>query len=479
MTKPTITIACICHNGAIGENNNLIFRNKTDMKFFRETTISAPEGKRNAVIMGRKTFESFPGILIGRLNCIISNTLSECMGEDLIISKNIKKIHDELLLNDSIHKIYIIGGNSIYKYFMDHTLTTHLILTEINNPEDTYGDTFFPEVNFKNYTLIDTVSLLDVPVKNNVTKKKEIIDYEIKYYENIITNMDHQEYEYLNVLQKVLDEGTLRQTRNALTKSLFGVKMCFDASESFPLLTTKRMFWRGILGELLWFLKGSTDSKVLEEDKINIWKGNSTREFLDDIGLNQRREGDCGPIYGFQWRHFNAKYEDCDTDYTGEGIDQLQNIINLINENPTSRRMYMTAWNPCQLDEMALPPCHISYQFYVRDKDGQRYLDCMMYQRSGDLFLGVPFNIASTSTLTCIIANICNIRPGKIHLVIGDAHIYNSHIDAVKEQLKRKPHPLPTLKINRKLTSLDDLVKEDFEIENYKYHKSIKAEMIA
>ena len=140
--------------------------------------------------------------------------------------------------------------------------------------------------------------------------------------------------------------------------------------------------------------------------------------------------------------------------------------------------MYMTAWNPCQLDEMALPPCHISYQFYVREENGSKYLDCMMYQRSGDLFLGVPFNIASTATLTYILANICNINPGTIHLVIGDAHIYKDHIDAVKEQLKRKPHPLPTLNIKRSLSNLNDLTKEDFEITNYKCHKSIKGKMV-
>ena len=290
---------------------------------------------------------------------------------------------------------------------------------------------------------------------------------------------NNQEFQYLNLINKVLTQGNLRSTRNANTISLFSEKMEFDISDRFPLLTTKKVYFKGVVKELLWFLKGNTNSKELECDKVNIWKGNSSREYLDSIGLHNNTEGDCGPIYGFQWRHFNAKYIDSNTDYSGQGIDQLQNIIDLIKNNPKSRRIYMTAWNPCQLSEMALPPCHVSYQFYVRNKDEKAYLDCMMYQRSGDLFLGVPFNIASTSLLVYILANICNISPGKISIIIGDAHIYENHIEQVKTQLSRIPTSFPKVKINNQLSSIEDLKYEDIILDNYNPQSAIKASMIA
>ena len=255
--------------------------------------------------------------------------------------------------------------------------------------------------------------------------------------------------------------------------------MEFDISESFPLLTTKKVYFKGIAAELLWFINGKTDSKLLEKDKVNIWRGNSSREYLDSIGLNSNREGDCGPIYGFQWRHFNAKYKGPDEDYTGEGIDQLGRIIDLIKNDPMSRRMFMSGWNPCQLDEMALPPCHVSYQFYVRFENDTKYLDCMMYQRSGDLFLGVPFNIASTSMLVYILANICDIKPGKINIVIGDAHIYENHINQIEEQINRVPTHFPRLVINKKLNNLEELNYEDLVLEDYNPQPTIKASMIA
>jgi dihydrofolate reductase/thymidylate synthase len=235
------------------------------------------------------------------------------------------------------------------------------------------------------------------------------------------------------------------------------------------------MFWKGIYEELLWFIKGDTNSKNLENKGVNIWAGNSSRDYLDSIGLKNYETGDCGPIYGFQWRHYNADYEGFDKDYSGKGIDQLQNCIDLIKNDPTSRRIYMTAWNPIRLDEMCLPPCHVSYQFYVENNT----LSCMMYQRSGDMFLGVPFNIASTALLTYMISHICQLTPGSITLVIGDAHIYESHIDAVKEQLTRTPLPFSTLSFKKNHTNINDILSEDIELNNYVSLKAISAKMVA
>ena len=287
--------------------------------------------------------------------------------------------------------------------------------------------------------------------------------------------MSKGEDEYLNLLKDIIENGHLRETRNSITISDFSKKIDIDISESFPLLTTKKMFWKGICYELLWFIHGKTDSKLLEQNDVNIWKENSSREFLDSVGLYNYRTGDIGPMYGFQWRHFNGLYKGCDYNYDGEGYDQLQDCIDLIKNDPNSRRIFMSAWNPTVLNKSVLAPCHLSYQFYVKDN----YLSCILYQRSADTFLGLPFNIASVSLLVYILANMTDKKPGKVSIVIGDAHIYQEHIDAVKKQLKRKPFPFPQLRIKNKHDNINDYIYEDFEIVNYECHPTIKAKMIA
>lgn len=197
-----------------------------------------------------------------------------------------------------------------------------------------------------------------------------------------------------------------------------------------PLLTTKRVFWRAVAEELLWFITGSTNVKDLQEKNVHIWDGNSTREFLDKNGLVDREEGDLGPIYGFQWRHFGADYKTCHDDYTGQGVDQLNEVIERIRNNPTDRRIIMSAWNVVDLPKMALPPCHCFVQFYVADGE----LSCQLYQRSADMGLGVPFNIASYSLLTYMIAQVTGLKPGDFIHTIGDAHVYLNHIEPLQEQ---------------------------------------------
>ena len=280
---------------------------------------------------------------------------------------------------------------------------------------------------------------------------------------------------YLNALKDIMENGEYRKTRNSGTYSKFSIKLDFDISDSFPLLTTKKMYMKGILHELLWFIKGDTNSKNLESNDVNIWKGNSSRTYLDSINLNDYEEGDCGPIYGFQWRYFGTPYLGYNYNYDGLGVDQLQNCIDLIRKDPMSRRIFMSAWNPSQLENMCLPPCHVSYQFYINDK---YELSCMMYQRSGDMFLGIPFNISSVSLLVYIIASITDTKPGKISIVIGDAHIYENHIDQVKLQISREPFPFPQIKINKDLSSIEDIEKlqfEDFELIGYNCYDTLKA----
>lgn len=290
----------------------------------------------------------------------------------------------------------------------------------------------------------------------------------------------HEEEQYLSVIRDLLDYGCIQQGRNGTTICEIGSGMVFSLRDGvIPLLTTKQVAWKTCLKELLWFIKGSTDNEELTRQKCNIWNGNSTREYLDSRGLTHLKENDLGPVYGFQWRHFNGEYVDCHTDYTGVGIDQLTYIINSLmssnEETRNSRRLVMTAWNPCQLDEMALPPCHMMCQFHVTNGDE---LSCTMYQRSGDVGLGVPFNIASYSFLTHLIAKHCGLKAKEFIYYLGNVHIYDDHIDVLKTQIERQPYKFPTLEIlGDKKRNIEEYTIEDFVIKDYQYHPTIKMEM--
>jgi thymidylate synthase len=250
--------------------------------------------------------------------------------------------------------------------------------------------------------------------------------------------------------------------------------MIFDLTKGFPLLTTKKIPFKTVLRELLWFISGSTDNEKLNKQKVHIWDKNASKEFLENQGLNYE-ENDLGPVYGFQWRHFGAKYIDNKTDYSGQGHDQLQNVIDLIKSDPTSRRIILSAWNPCDLHKMALPPCHVMVQFYINDG----FIDAQMYQRSGDMFLGVPFNIASYAFLLHIVGSITGYKPRYLHHVLGDAHVYIDHIDAIGVQLTRIPNDFPKLVLKQQIKDINNIDETLFELENYNYFPSIKVDMIA
>jgi len=289
----------------------------------------------------------------------------------------------------------------------------------------------------------------------------------------------------LHLLQTILDTGTNKGDRTGVgTRSIYGTQLKFDLRNSFPILTTKKVFWKGVAEELLWFIRGQTDSKLLEAKGVKIWTGNTSREFLDKKGLRWR-EGEIGPGYGFQWRHW-GKYYDEVPNGTPEGviinrgaaggIDQLAQVIETLKKNPNDRRMIVSAWNPDQLNMMALPPCHLLYQFDVTDG----YLNCQWYQRSVDTFLGLPFNISSYALLTCLIAKVTGLKPGTLTFAGGDTHIYSNHMEQVKEQISRTPYPFPQLNIKKDIKTLADieaLELADLELVNYQSHATIKAEM--
>lgn len=290
-------------------------------------------------------------------------------------------------------------------------------------------------------------------------------------------DVKHEENQYLNLIDDVLQYGFDEEGRNGVTRAVFGAAMHFSLQNNVvPLLTTKKVAWKTCFKELLWFVNGSTDNRILQSQNVKIWNGNASRDFLDSRGLNDLEENDLGPVYGHQWRHFNAPYTTFNDNYEGKGVDQLENIIKCLKnpETRTSRRMVLSAWNPCQINEMALPPCHILCQFNVFDNNK---LSCSMYQRSGDIGLGVPFNIASYSFLTHLIAHQCNLEAHEFIYFLGNAHIYDDHFDSLREQIKRKPFEFPTLEILNKPDTIDGYKIEDISIKNYNFHSKITMAM--
>ena len=499
-----IGLVCLTPNNAIGFRNKLIYNIPSELNHFKKTTTAVKYKKiPNLLVMGRKTFDSINcKPLPNRVNCVISSNYKQFQNQYTYNNLKFFPSIDTFLdytnkFHHSYNNLYVCGGKSIYEYFINKNLFDSLIVTQITDSNNSIGDTFFPPFDDK-YSCVKTETFNDKPATLVSTNKKQFIDYSINTYIPTYKNVNRnttsvnrnttsvidtslQEYNYLDALKDVLNTGTMRKSRNSNTISKFGINMSFDISKNIPLLTTKNVYWKGVIHELLWFINANTNAKDLSKNKVKIWDGNSTREFLDKRGLNHYEEGDCGPIYGFQWRHFNAEYSSYDNNYSGKGVDQLQQIIDLINNDPSSRRMIMSAWNPCQLDEMCLPPCHVLYQFYVDiDSDGKKYLSCSMYQRSGDMFLGIPFNIASTSALTYLIAHHTGCIPKNINITVGDAHIYEEHIQAVNTQLERSPTTPPNLRITCKpKVNINDYTINDFELENYNPASPIKAPMIA
>jgi thymidylate synthase len=289
--------------------------------------------------------------------------------------------------------------------------------------------------------------------------------------------------QYLDLCKKILNEGHWKDDRTGTgTYSIFGYQMRFDLQKGFPLLTTKKVFLRGIIHELLWFIAGDTNIKYLVDNDVHIWddwayknytlskdyKGETIEEFAAKIKEADKDSefvkvyGELGPVYGRQWRNFNE-----------EGVDQLENLINQIKTNPNSRRLIISAWNPCEVDQMALPPCHSFMQFYVNEGK----LSCQLYQRSADVFLGVPFNIASYSLFTMMIAQVCGLEAGEFVHTFGDAHIYSNHVDQINLQLTREPRELPTMKINPNVKSIYDFKIDDFTLEGYNPHARIKGKV--
>nr|CCA17727.1 bifunctional dihydrofolate reductasethymidylate synthase 2 putative [Albugo laibachii Nc14]CCA18373.1 bifunctional dihydrofolate reductasethymidylate synthase 2 putative [Albugo laibachii Nc14] len=487
----SIVVAATEDCWGIGWRQSIPWKLAKDLKHFRDLTTRTfsfngcnSQNMRNAVIMGRKTWESLPPSyqpLPNRYNHILTRTtnyrIDHSVPHDVGISSSLADALEEIERQEDIGRVFIIGGQKVYEAALECTSCDRIYLTTV---KATYQcDTFFPS-NLKDRGF-QLVSESDEMEENEIRfhfreLSRPIVT--ITKHSGLYTNeKPHEEYQYLNLIRNIVANGVEKQDRTGVgTKSIFGVQMRFNLrNDMFPLLTTKKVFWRGVAEELLWFISGNTNAKTLQDRKVRIWDGNGSSAYLKSIGLHHREEGDLGPIYGFQWRHFGAKYTDMHADYTGQGFDQLADVILKLKTDPNGRRIILSAWNPNDLNEMALPPCHLMCQFYVAK--GQ--LSCQMYQRSADMGLGVPFNIASYALLTKMIAHVTYLTPGEFVHVIGDAHIYLNHLEPLKLQLERTPRPFPTLLIRPRndLRTIDDFEFTDFELQNYEPYMAIKMAM--
>ena len=298
-----------------------------------------------------------------------------------------------------------------------------------------------------------------------------------------MSRIKHPEKQYLELVDHILKHGYKEKGRNGNVLTQIGSTMRFQLYDEdrndkpiMPLMTTKRLAWKSCLKELLWFMRGETDNNILKSQGVKIWNDNASREFLDSRGLTRMKENDLGPVYGHQWRHFNAPYYTSKYNYGGMGVDQLSRVVKDLKNDKYSRRIIMSAWNPCQLNEMALPPCHVLSQFHVVGEDK---LICTLYQRSADVGLGLPFNIASYSFLTHILAHHCGVKASELIHFVGNAHIYEEHIEPLKKQLENEPELFPILRIKEKREYIDDYQVEDFVISGYVSHKKINMKMRA
>ncbi|KAL3803555.1 hypothetical protein HJC23_014103 [Cyclotella cryptica] len=530
MMDVAAVVAAAAGSRGIGYDGKMPWRSLPgDMAHFKKVTTTPPSpGLTNAVIMGRKTWDSIPPKfrpLEGRVNIVLSRkgaagvegipSGDSSAEENVLVAASIEEAMDKLERRSNLGSTFIIGGGEIYSQGIQSGLVKRVIYTNVKGlPEDTKFDAFFPELSEKEWDCVplDSKENAENEDVNRAAKRaKKAMEHvdaksglRYEFLEFIRREADAptvsstesdssvqsdaipegpdvnpEEMQYLEICRDIIENGVKRGDRTGTgTLSKFGVQMRYSLrGDTLPLLTTKRTFWRGVAEELLWFVKGSTNANELAAKNIHIWDGNGSREFLDSRGLQHREQGDLGPVYGFQWRHFGAEYKDMHTDYTGQGVDQLADCIDKIINNPEDRRIIMSAWNPKDLDLMALPPCHMFCQFYVDTEKNE--VSCQMYQRSADMGLGVPFNIASYALLTHMIAKVTGRKAGDFVHTIGDAHVYLNHVDALREQLQRKPRAFPKLKMKdgKEFKDIDSFEYEDFEVVGYKPHGTIKMKM--
>jgi len=465
-------IYAVGRNGEFGYKNSLPWPSiKEDMENFQQIT------DKNIIIMGRCTYESIGKPLPNRTTIVITKTKEIVNG--ILYAENLDaalELSKKIIMKGEAKNTFVIGGVSLIKEAMCKKELEYVYRTLVIGKQCFQADKYiYDDFELKLFTLLENRCL---NTSNIFCRQNNIVIHLEKY---IHKDSDHPENSYLELASKIITKGVKSSNRTGIdTLSLWGEKLEIDMSKGFPLLTSKKVYFKGVAVELLWFLSGKTDTTILEKQGVNIWKPNTSRDFLNKRGLTGYKEGELGPGYGFQWRHFGAKYiPNKQLEIGEEGVDQILWVINAINivkndpSNELSRRLLVNTWNPLDLNKMALVPCHYSFQFQVRDG----FLNCLVTLRSNDFFLGDPFNIASYSLLCYMIGYLTGLKPGKLVFSIADAHIYSNHIEQVKEQLSRPMRKWPTLEIVGSPANIDSFTMDNFKIVDYFPHTAITAVM--
>jgi thymidylate synthase len=497
-------VICVDSKGGISKENKIPWKITEDTIYFRDQITRKFDGKSNIIICGKNTFEQM-GAIKNHHTIILSKTL-ENTGDNITVVSSINMAVEYLnMFHNKFGKIYICGGKKIYDDFFDliqlypHKFNAIFYANIINHDYECDNNINKNMLNIINHQYCGFNHVLNANIKfnygveltvhdRNNNRNVEVTFLKPFYMNGQLIKSNHEENKYLEIMGNIIN-APKKTGRNGVVRSLFGEQLKFKL-DSFPLLTSKRVYFKGVFEELMFFIRGDTNSLHLSEKNVKIWEPNTTKEFISQQNLDYE-EGDMGPMYGFQWRHFNANYHGMHSNYDNKGFDQIKYIMNELKTNPSSRRIIMSTYNPIQASEGVLFPCHgIGIVFNTKpdgDDENTFYLNVMQLQRSCDYFLGVPFNIASYSLLVYMLCEVLNndinckytFKPGELTMSLGDYHLYESHINEAKRQFVRTPTRFPTLQFKNKINNLEDFTFDDIEIIDYNPCIEIKATMVS
>lgn len=474
-------IVAVDNNFGISKNNKIPWNYKEDYNWFVDCTSRSYKEGKNVLIIGKNTWLALPKQLPNRITIVVSSTLQLEKSDSLYI---VKSLHEAITLTKNIEcgHVFICGGKALYEESLPYI--NSIFLTMIHHDYECDNIISLPLSHYKTHKQ-HSFDLVD-----KVTDEKHTVSF-LKLYLNELPEfwiIQKEEQQYLDLLERILINGTFHKTRNESTWSVFAETLKFNLNDSYPLLTSKKCNFFGAFHELLFMLQGKTNTTLLSDLGIKFWDGNTSRVFLDSVGLNHYEEGTMGSAYGFQLRNFNANYVDKYTDYTGQGFDQLMYCIHLLKTDPYSRRIMMTTYNPAQAATGCLTPCHgNSTIFNVELKDNLYHLSCMMTQRSADMGSGFYLNVCEYALEVYMLCELINndteykgikYTPGQLVIHLSNAHIYKSHYTQSIRQILRDPYPFPTLEINRKVTELNDFKFDDFKLINYNQYPGILCPMV-